>query len=130
MGTQKDEKSGRERRKAKRFYASFVEYCHINIDSSQKVQAFAENISSTGICILANEEIQAKETLLVSIYLLDGTKPIEAKGRVAWMRPSIFLNDIPDKKHFDVGIEFVDVSQEDQNKLVSYTQAYPNEVTP
>lgn len=129
METQKNTPSGSERRKAKRFYASFVEYCHVGVGCSQKIQAFAENISSTGVCILTNEEIQAQETLLISIYLLDGTKPIEAKGKVAWKRPSSFLSDMPDKKHFDVGIEFIDVNKEDQNKLISYTKAYPNEIT-
>ena len=120
--------SGDERRRAKRVYASFVEYCHIGIGSSPKIQAFAENISSTGICILVNEEIQADEILMISIYLLDGTKAIETKGRVAWVRPSSFLSDLPDKKHFDIGIQFMDIAEDDQNKLVAYTKAHPNEI--
>ena len=125
-----DKRGGAERRKAKRVYASFVEYCHVEAGSSPKFQAFTENISSTGICILVNEEIKANSALLITIYLLDGTIPIETKGVVAWARPSIFLNNTQDKKHFDIGIEFVEIAKEDRDRLVIYANKYPNEALP
>ncbi len=120
---------GKERRKAKRVYASFVEYCHVEAEATQKFQAFTENISATGICILVNEEIRAGSLLLVTIYLLDGTASIETKGRVAWSKPSAFLASV-DKKHLDVGIEFVEIAEEDKKRLIAYANKYPNEALP
>ncbi|MDD5573720.1 MAG: PilZ domain-containing protein [Candidatus Omnitrophica bacterium] len=122
-------KDGSERRRAKRVYASFVEYCRAEALSSQKYQAFAENISATGICIFVNELIEAGSLLLITIYLLDGSTPIETKGRVAWTRPSVFVTS-KDKKHFDLGIEFVDISEEDRERLLHYTVRYAHEIPP
>lgn len=125
----KDKANPAERRKAKRTYASFVEYCRAEDASSKKFQAFTENISATGICIFINEEIESNSLLLVTIYLLDGSTPIETKGKIAWIRPSSFLN-MQDRKHFDAGIEFVEITEEDRKRLVHYTSKYPEEKTP
>lgn len=118
-----------ERRRAKRTYASFIEYCRAEDECSKKLQAFTENISSTGICIFINEEIKSNSLLFITIYLLDGSTPIEAKGKIAWIRPSSFLN-MQDRKHFDAGIEFVEITEEDRKRLVRYTDKYPEEKTP
>jgi hypothetical protein len=120
---------GRERRKARRIYASFVEYCRVEDQSSKKFQAFTENISTSGICIFSNEEIKTDSLLFITIYLLDGSSPIEAKGKVAWTQLSAFLN-IKDKKHFDVGIEFVEIAQEDRDRLLHYATRYAHERWP
>jgi hypothetical protein len=121
--------AGKERRGAQRVYASFVEYCRVEDVFKKKFQAFTENISATGVCIFVNEEIDEKTLLSVTIYLLDGSAPIDAKGRVAWIRPSVFLH-IKDEKHFDVGIEFVDLSQENRDRLIHYAAKYAREVPP
>jgi len=114
------------RRKNNRVYASFVEYCRVEDELSKKVQAFTENISSSGICILLNEEIKAGTFLFITIYLLDGSLTIETKGKVMWTRPSTFLN-VKDSKHYDVGINFVEITKEDQNRLSNYSTKYANE---
>ncbi|MBI5873162.1 MAG: PilZ domain-containing protein [Candidatus Omnitrophica bacterium] len=118
-----------ERRRAKRIYASFVEYCRVDDASSKKFQAFTENISTTGICIFINEDIKTDSFLFITIYLLDGSTPIETKGKVAWIRPSTFLN-IVGKQHFDVGIEFVEITKEDRDRLIYYTNRYGGEIPP
>ena len=119
METKKND-AGRERRRAKRVYASFVEYCRVEDQSSKKLQAFTENISATGICIFLTEEIKADSFLLITIYLLDGSAPIETKGKVKWVQPSHFLNLI-NKQHFDAGIEFVEIAEEDRERLLHYS---------
>ncbi|HAJ57505.1 MAG TPA: hypothetical protein DCL35_07030 [Candidatus Omnitrophica bacterium] len=122
MKTEDNDKKS-ERRRAKRTYSSFVEYCRVEDASSKKIQAFTENISTTGICIFINENIAINSFLLITIYLLDGSTPIETKGRVAWTRPSDFLN-IQGKNHFDAGIEFVEIGEEDRARLKYYTAKY------
>ncbi len=127
--TEKTGGSGAERRRAKRVYASFVEYCHIEDHEQKRIQAFTENISSTGICIFTNENIPADCVLSIIIYLLDGTGSISSKGRVVWVRPSEFL-DTADKKHFDVGIEFVEIDEEDRKRLSRYAAEYDQNYPP
>lgn len=118
-----------ERRGARRIYASFVEYCRVESDFSQRYQAFTENISATGICIFTNEEIEVNSLLFIRIYLLDGSNPIETKGRVAWSRPSVFVTT-KEKKHFDIGIAFVEITDEDRERLFYYTSKYSHEIPP
>jgi Tfp pilus assembly protein PilZ len=120
----KDNKTNR--RKADRVYASFVEYCRVEDERSIKIQAFTENISVSGICILLNEDIKAGSFLFITIYLLDGSPVIETKGEVVWVRPSIFLN-VKDSKHYDAGINFVEITKEDQDRLSRYSTKYANE---
>jgi Tfp pilus assembly protein PilZ len=125
----KEKGDSAERRKAKRTYASFVEYCRAEDVSSKKFQAFTENISTTGICIFINEDIELNSFLYITVYLLDGSAPIETKGKIAWIRPSTFLN-IEGKKHFDAGIEFVEITKEDRDRLIYYTSKYGYEIPP
>ncbi len=115
-----------ESRRAKRGPASFVEYCHVEGEDLKKIQAFTENISTVGICIFLNEKIEEGSLLSITIYLLDGSEPIEAKGRVKWMRLSHFLN-VKDKQHFDAGIEFVEIADEDRSKLLYYSSRAKDE---
>ena len=123
----KDDKT--EQRRAQRVYASFVEYCRVEDKSLKKFQAFTENISVSGICIFVNEEIKTNSLLFITIYLLDGSSPIETKGKVVWTRPSIFLH-IKDEKHFDTGITFVQIDKKDQDRLFYYTTKHINEMPP
>lgn len=118
-----------ERRKTYRVYASFVEYCRAEDESAKKLQAFTENVSISGICILVNEEIKVGSILSITIYLLDGSNPIETKGIVVWTRPSTFLN-VTDSKHCDAGIKFVEISKDDQDRLYRYATKYANERPP
>lgn len=114
------------RRRAERVYASFVEYCRVEAEDSKRVQAFTENISSSGICILINEEIKKGSFLFITIYLLDGNAVIETKGEVVWVRPSVFLN-LKDSKHYDAGINFIEITEEDRDRLSRYSTKYANE---
>ena len=128
METKKIDKE-KERRRARRVYASFIEYCRIEDETSRRYQAFTENISSTGICILVNEEIGINSLLLITVYLLDGNSSIETRGKVVWVRPSIFLN-VKDRKHFDVGIEFVAITEKDRSRIIRYSEKYSAEIPP
>lgn len=127
MGTDKKE-DGIERRRARRVYASFVEYCLLEDEAKIKRQAQAENISTAGICIYVTEEVKVNALLLLTVYLLDGSNPIESKGKVVWARPSTYLNT--DKKHFDIGVEFVEISPEDLNRIVHYAAKNTRKVPP
>jgi c-di-GMP-binding flagellar brake protein YcgR len=118
-----------ERRRAHRVYASFIEYCRVENEDSKKIQAFVENVSASGICILVNEEIEPGCFLSITIYLLDESAPIETKAKVAWIRPSTFLN-LKDSKHYDAGIVFVEMAKENKDRLSSYTVKYANEKPP
>jgi len=88
----------------------------------------AENISTSGICIYSSDEIKTNALLLITVYLFDGSNPIESKGKVVWTRPSIYLNT--SKKHFDVGIEFVEISTEDRDRIIHYAAKNTRRASP
>jgi Tfp pilus assembly protein PilZ len=120
---------GPEHRKAKRVYASFVEYCRAEDTSSKTYQAFVENVSALGVCMFVNEAITVGTVLSLTIFLLDGSAPITVQGKAVWARPSVFVTS-KEKLHFDVGVEFTDISEEDRDRLMKYTLKYAHEIPP
>ncbi len=123
MQNQGDKDTRTERRKYKRVYAAFVEYSCIGEDTLKEIASFTEDVSAGGICILASEEKEKDTLLSLKIYLPDRKDPIEAKGKVVWTRPSSFLKT-KEKKHYDLGIEFVEIDEEDRKSILKYASRH------
>jgi c-di-GMP-binding flagellar brake protein YcgR len=116
-----DKWEGQERRRYPRLKGATVEYIPIG-KASPKEMSFTEDISAVGIRILASENIDIDIVLLLKIYLPHYSEPVKAKGRVVWTRQSRFLRrDDRKAEHYDIGIEFMEISDDDQSKICQYT---------
>ena len=122
MGSDKEKYSGAERRKYARLRASIVEYCPIE-RSTVREMTFTENLGGGGICFLASERLQEGTLLSLKIYLSNMSQPISAKGKVAWIQNSSFL-DSRKSQNYDLGVEFIEIDEEDRKKILDYTIKY------
>lgn len=107
---EKDEKFSKERRRAPRVSGAIVEYSIEGQASSDK-KAFIKDICIYGICIYVPETIKNKTILCLDIYLFGNENPIKTKGKVVWQKPGNYLG------YYNVGVEFVDMSEEYQKIL-------------
>ena len=116
-----DDWAGKERRRFPRLKGATVEYFAIG-KASPREMSFTEDISAVGIRILSSDEIAIDTILLLKMYLPHHNEPVEAKGRVVWTRQSRFLRkEGQPGKHYDIGIEFIEISDEDQQIVCQYT---------
>ena len=109
---------GQERRKYPRIPGAFVEYCPTGEISSRRT-SFTEDISPAGIRILVDEEVKINTVLSLKIFLPASKEGIEAEGRVVWARSSSFLT-VEKKKHYDVGVEFTKIDENDRRRIWEY----------
>jgi len=118
MELNKNEIPQTERRKFPRLNASVaVEYSIIE-KYPLKETTVTKNISSGGICLIVYEEIEVNTTLSLKINLADDNDFIETKGKVVW---SSEFSLGPDKKQrWDIGIEFLEASEDDQKRVSKY----------
>jgi c-di-GMP-binding flagellar brake protein YcgR len=78
-----------------------------------------KNISAGGVCFIAYEQPQEGDLLNLKIYLPEQSKPVIALGKVAWVREFV-IGDPVEGRRFDVGVEFIKISDEDFNKIQKY----------
>jgi len=81
--------------------------------------SLAKNISQGGICIICYERLQKSDILDLKIYLPEDRSPINALGRVAWIKEFI-IGDESTGKRYDVGIEFIKINNQDRDKINKY----------
>lgn len=78
-----------------------------------------KDISAGGICIISFEPLQESGLLDLKISIPEEASPINAVGRVVWVKEFI-IGDISKGKRYDVGVEFIKISGEDRNKINKY----------
>ena len=111
--------TNREKRKFVRLNA-LVDVVYNKVSPSQKVEvSLTKNISKGGICLIAYDELKVSDKLDLNIYLPEDKTPLHVIGRVAWVKDFVICN-IPNGKRYDVGIEFLTITDEDQNKINKY----------
>lgn len=85
----------------------------------EKFKSFTKNLSQGGICLFLDNYLK-KDTLLdLKLHVPDQTQPLEATGKIVWI-DTFKIGDKDAKEHFEAGIEFVDISQEDKDKIGKY----------
>lgn len=95
-----------------------VEYEIVQAPES-KFKSFTKNLSQGGICLFLDSSLK-KDTLLdIKLYIPDQPEPLEASGKVVWVE-SFKIGGSDAREHFEAGIQFVDISSEDQNKIGKY----------
>jgi hypothetical protein len=78
----------------------------------------AKNVSSLGLCMIVYEKLEVGEQLSLSIEL-PNKSIILATGRVAWSR-AFQLPGQETPVNYDVGIEFLNIKQEDRHTLKQF----------
>ena len=111
--------ANQERRKFQRLNA-LVDVVYNKISPAQKVEfSLTRNISKGGICLIAYDELKVSDMLDLNIYLPEDKITVHVIGRVVWVKDFVIC-DIPKGKRFDVGIEFVQITEEDKKKIDKY----------
>jgi len=111
--------TNQERRKFVRLN-TLVDVVYNKVSPSQKVEvSLTKNISKGGICLIAYDELKVSDNLDLNIYLPEDKTPLHVIGRVAWVKDFVICN-IPNGKRFDVGIEFITITEEDEKKIDKY----------
>ena len=75
----------------------------------------SRNISAGGLCLIVYEDVPVGSLLALSVYFPDLDFPIICKGKVAWSKAFAVADE--EKKRYDIGVEFVDISDEDRQKI-------------
>ena len=115
MESQERDCSTEERRKAKRFNGTVIEYS-LKEKGPIKETTFIRNISLKGVSIVVGEEIEKGVVLYLNIYSAAAKTSIEVRGKVVWKVRSSYL--IGSKlKHYDLGIEFIDINNDNGKQL-------------
>jgi len=86
---------------------------------------FTKNISGGGICLITEEKLNEGERLYLEIELPSG-KLIYARGKVVWVNEYEIIG-VEIKKKYDVGIEFIEIKEEDRQEIGKYIFALLHE---
>lgn len=91
----------------------------------RKVETFdnlhnTKDISGGGICLLIErkESVDIGDTLQLEFNLPSG-ETIHSKGRAVWL-DKFAIGDINNNMHYEVGIEFLDISDKDREAIKRY----------
>ncbi len=80
-----------------------------------------KDISLGGMRIETEEETRRESIFLLEVILKEDEAPIQCRGRVA------FSLQVQDKgpKHYSVGVEFIDLLDQDRSKLLQFIDTLP-----
>jgi len=119
-------KSWRDRRKFVRLNSAFdVVYARRKLTPGQKL-ALSKNISAGGICLIlysAYDDVKNGDILDLSLYLPKQKKPVNAIGKVVWVR-KFEIKDKVKGQRFEAGVEFVAIDNKDRENIRKYVFAY------
>lgn len=109
-----------ERRKFPRlnFRVDF-EYNILNKTGFKDERAETKNISTGGICIILLNKVEIGDKLKLKFYLPGVNTPIMTVGRVVWTQ-EFTVGTIDNSTAYDVGIEFIEISEDDRQKVNQY----------
>lgn len=85
-------------------------------DKNDIVLTHTDNVGVGGVCVVLKQSVKIFSVLEIELDLLDLGDHIRCKGKVAWN----IEKESGDKKNpkiFDVGIEFIDIEEEDRSRL-------------
>ena len=108
-----------EKRKFPRLNIS-VDIVYTKLPTADKPKlSQSKNISKGGICLIVYEQLQVSDLLELKIFLPEYEKPINATGKIAWLKEFVIESSTKSKR-FDVGIEFAKVSNKDKQRIDKY----------
>ena len=78
-----------------------------------------KNISEGGIRFISAEFLSIFTRLLLEVSIPSFSRPIKAISKVAWIRK------VPRSNHYDVGVQFMDITEEDKRQLAAFIAKSP-----
>jgi c-di-GMP-binding flagellar brake protein YcgR len=113
-----------ERRRFRRFKAEVkVRWRKLseNQELGAETEAVSKNISEGGACLtMEKKEVDLGDILLLEIELPNSVK-VTATAKVVWVMANIKSQPWEEEqKSYDAGVEFLDISDEDRDKLEKF----------
>jgi len=102
--------------------------CRILISDHGKelvFDTFTENIGGGGICVALDKELDLFGTAKLELYLIENGPPISCNGTVVWVIKRR-VGSKPIAHENDIGIEFVDMQDEDRAKVAELVKQILN----
>lgn len=96
-----------------------VEYKILEQIEPEFVITETKNLSAGGIRIILLEKVNIGTLLELKFLIPDLNKILSAIGKVVWIEEFI-VGDIKTGKAYDAGIEFINISKEDREKIKQY----------
>jgi len=96
-----------------------VSYKKHDVAQQPEKLTLTRNISKGGICFVGYEELKELDVIDLEIFLPEEKTPIIATGKVVWVK-EFTIGEPSLGKRFDVGAEFIDISQKDLEKVDKY----------
>ncbi len=91
---------------------------HPRKPGEESMLRLSKNISKGGICLIVYEEFKKDDLLDLKICFTGAKTPIKAVARVVWVSEFTIGDKIG--KRYDMGIEFVKISDSDRGKIEQY----------
>jgi c-di-GMP-binding flagellar brake protein YcgR len=97
--------------------------CQIEIQPQMKKAPLAtltENVGVGGVCVIQNLPLERFSLCRMRLELQPNLPVIECTGKVVWIIER--REPIPTERRFDTGIEFVDISSADRERIRTFIQ--------
>jgi c-di-GMP-binding flagellar brake protein YcgR len=78
-----------------------------------------KDVSEGGVRFIANEFLSVFTRLLLEVSVPSFSRPIKAISKVAW------IQKIPRSNQYNVGVQFMDMTEEDKKQLTSFIAKSP-----
>ena len=104
-----------ERRSSQRFRAYLPVRLH-RAHTPHIVETLTKDISLGGIRCISEAIFPVATEVSLEIVLSTGSELLDLRGRTAWFRI------VPHSEQFDVGIEFSDITPQNQRRLSAYLE--------
>ena len=107
---------GLDRRKFPRVnYPCLVVIRH-NEAEKDVILTHTENVGIGGVCVILKKNVKMFAAVELELDLLDLGNHIKCKGKVVW-NVQRTGDEVTKPSFYDIGIEFVDIGQYEQNRL-------------
>ena len=87
----------------------------------ETIETHTENIGAGGICVVVKNIFELFEGVELEVFLREDENPISCRGKVVWV---VKQHTVDKKKEpmYDIGIEFMDISEEDRKCISGLVQ--------
>ena len=103
--------------------------CKIIILSSEHPKSLTtktENIGCGGVCVVLPKPLKLFSIVGIQLFLEEKSSPIECSGRIVWVVGRKSSKSFKPES-FDTGIEFVDIKEEDIEKIAKLVEKLSKE---
>ncbi len=114
---------GEERRQAPRFQQYSPVRLH-RAGTPQIIETLTKDLGVGGVRCLSPTVVPVSTELTLELMLSSGEGPLSVRGRAVWFRT------IPDSEQFDIGISFIELSQQNQRRLSGYLSRLSRQFVP